>query len=355
MSLAPIGYIDETDGNQVSSIDLLAIARALLRRWKLILATMLTVLMATYGILKLVPSRYKSTIQVLVYDPQQQIDTTVQKPISPFVDAVGYDAMNTQINVLKSKSVALRVATELGLDNDPEFQPHNWLADLEERLAILGWGRNRKKTGQTSAATEEGKPRKLDEAADALVERLQVWPESYIINVSVASQNPVMAQRLATTIAEDYLSSQREARQQALERVAGWLKLRVDDLQSRVLQTEAEIEKVKVESGLSELESTSIREQIRELNIRLMAARADVNEKRAHLEQARRVIETNRDIQSIPELTASVTLTELRQKQMQMSLLATDLEKRLGVPRCLAGFPLYARDRGGSIGRADIA
>ena len=70
------------------------------------------------------PSRYKSTVEILVYDPQQQIDATVQKPISPFVDALGNDAINTEINILKSKSVALRVASELGLDTDPEFQSH---------------------------------------------------------------------------------------------------------------------------------------------------------------------------------------------------------------------------------------
>ena len=110
-------------GAQAPSMDLLATLKGVLSRWKLVATITLVTLVATYCVVKFaVPSRYKSTVEILVYDPQQQIDATVQKPISPFVDALGSDAINTEINILKSKSVALRVASELGLDTDPEFQ-----------------------------------------------------------------------------------------------------------------------------------------------------------------------------------------------------------------------------------------
>ena len=128
-------------GAPAPSIDLFAILGRALRRWKLITAITLSALTATYGVLQFVPSLYKSTVEILVFDPQRQIDAAVQKPISPFVDAVGYDAISTEINVIKSKSVALRVARELSLDRDPEFQPHNPLAELAERLGFPRLGR----------------------------------------------------------------------------------------------------------------------------------------------------------------------------------------------------------------------
>ena len=140
-----------------------------------------------------------------------------------------------------------------------------------------------------------------------------------------------MAQRLASTIANDYLASQREARQEALQRVATWLKGRVDDNQSRVLETEASIEKLKAEVGIHDTGFNNITEQqIGELNTKLMAVRAEVDEKRVRLEQARHVIDTNGDIQSIPELTASAVLTELRQKQTQLNWRASDLQNKVG-------------------------
>ena len=80
------------NGAPAPSMDLLGMLKGVLSRWKLVAVITLAVLVATYGIVKLVvPSRYKSTVEILVFDPQRQIDATVQKPISPFVDAVGND------------------------------------------------------------------------------------------------------------------------------------------------------------------------------------------------------------------------------------------------------------------------
>ena len=206
-------------GAQAPSMDLLATLKGVLSRWKLVATITLVALVTTYCVVKFaVPSRYKSTVEILVYDPQQQIDATVQKPISPFVDALGSDAINTEINILKSKSVALRVASELGLDTDPEFQVREFrigglvsqlgvaaerlgitslaerlglmglserlgIADLAERLGFAGPGRADDNAQQSISAAEQ-KAEKLDQAADELVKRLEVWQESYIIFVS---------------------------------------------------------------------------------------------------------------------------------------------------------------------------
>src|SRR5271163_5224374 len=106
----PIEYTEDVGGAQAPSTDFFPILVAVLRRWKLVTAITLFALIATYSVVKLlVASVYESTVEILVYDPQRQIDAAVQKPISPFVDPVGNDAMNTEISVLRSKSVALRV------------------------------------------------------------------------------------------------------------------------------------------------------------------------------------------------------------------------------------------------------
>ena len=235
--------------------------------------------------------------------------------------------MTTEIDVIKSKSVALRVTNELGLDKDPEFQPHGRFGEFAK---WLGFGRADNGI-PTAGGTEQEKTARLDETADALLANLQVWSESYIISVAATSQSPITAQRLASTIANDYLATQREARQQALQRVAGWLKSRVDDLRSRLLGADAAIEKLKAESGIRDTGSYNvIAQRIRDLNGELMAAHIQVDEKRAQIEEARRVIDTNGDIQSIPALTASVVLTQLRQQQAVLSWRAAELQNKLG-------------------------
>jgi len=113
--------------------------------------------------------------------------------------------------------------------------------------------------------------------------------------------------------------------------VATWLKARADDLQSRISKTEASIDKLTAESGIGDTDSVKIKEQqISDLNTQLVTAREEVNDKRAHLEQARNVIDTNGDIDSIPELTASTTLTELRRKKMELSWSLAGLQNKMG-------------------------
>ncbi len=342
--------VEGIGGAQAPSIDLVALLRGILRRWKLVAAITLSVSIATYGLVKLtVPSQYKSTVEILVYDPQRQIDATIQKPISPFVDAMGSDAINTEINILKSKSVALRVARELGLDTDPEFQSHDLqlghlaerlglgnlaerlgLAHVAERLGFPNLGQGSAINEQTNSSTEQT-AEKLDRAADELIKRLDIWQDAYIIFVSATARDPAKAQRLASTIANDYLASQREARQEALDHVAAWLKGRMDNLHSRVLETEASIEELTAKGGVQDAESDKVRDQqIRDLNTQLMTAREEVNDKNAHLEQARHLIDTNGELDNIPELTASTALMELRRKKMELNWSLADLQNKFG-------------------------
>ena len=142
-------------------------------------------------------------------------------------------------------------------------------------------------------------------------------------------------------------------RQEALDHVAAWLKGHIDNLQSRVLETEASIEKLKAESGVRDSESDRVKEQqISDLNAQVMTAREEVNDKRARFEQAQHVIDTNGDIasipeptgsaieresrrnnsdvQGIPEVTASDTLKELRQRRMELNSRLADLQSRFG-------------------------
>lgn len=323
--------MEDAGSARAPSVDIFAILIAALMRWKLIATIALVAMIATYGVVKLVPSRYMSTVEILVYDPQQQINAEVQKPISPFVDAVGNDAMTTEIDILKSKSVALRVASELGLDKDPEFQPVNVPTKLAELLGLSRVAQALRRLDPKVGSAEDERAERLDQAADGLLKSVNVWQEAYVLFVSATANSPVKAQNLAATVAKDYLSSQREARQEALQRVASWLKGRVDNLQSRMLETEASIEKLKSENDIRDTDFNNQRQQqIGQLNTQLATDRTQVEEKRARLEQLHSVIDANGDLQSFPEVTASATLTALRQKQAELSSHATDLQNRLG-------------------------
>ena len=298
------------------------------RRWKLIACFTLAALVTAHTAAGYVRPLYRSTVELLVYDPQRQIDSAIQKPISAFVSGIGYDAINTEVSIIKSKSVALRVASKLHLDQDPEFQARSRLDDVLNLLRLSHLARTLGGEGEEASAHEADR---LDRVADVLMGRTEAWPNSYIISIAVSSLEPGKAQLLAQTIANDYLSGQREARQEALQRVATWLQDRVNGLRTRMLETEANIEKLKSDNGIRDTELSVVREQqISLLTSQLMTAREELNQRRARLDQTRRIIDSNGDIQSIPELAASQTLAVLRQKQALLRLRLDVLERAWG-------------------------
>jgi capsular exopolysaccharide synthesis family protein len=297
--------------------------------WKLITAIPALSLIAAYCVLMMVLPVYKSTVELLVFDPRQQVDSTIQKRVFD-TDAI---AINTEIEVIRSKSLAVRVAKELGLEKDEEFQHRSQLALWLRWLGL--WDSNQPRDArQTAGGVDEATAALVDKAADALQAHIQVErvPLSYALEVSVASENPAKSQRLAAAIADYYLAGQREAHLEAVQRVANWLRSRLDELQSRVLEAETSIEKLKAKSGLGSTggKANVSEQQISDLNTQLMLARNDVANRRAAMEQARRVLENDGDVREIPQVMDSNFISQLHRQQSELSRREAELRDKVG-------------------------
>src|SRR5258708_19949380 len=94
-----------------STMDLWSIIGVLLRHWKLIVAVPILATVATSGALRLVHPLYKSTVEILVVDPKQQLNGAINRPLTPF--DVDNAAMTSEIPVISSKPLALRIAPHL--------------------------------------------------------------------------------------------------------------------------------------------------------------------------------------------------------------------------------------------------
>jgi polysaccharide biosynthesis transport protein len=330
-----------------SPVDIRALIDGLVRRWRLIAAIPLICFLVTLTGLQLVPSSYLASSQLLIFDPQWRTEVPVGEQRSP---SVNFDtvAINTEIEVLKSAALALRVARELRLDQYPEFQQHSRVAGLVDQLGLSGavvrlrellephsFGEAEPAADHLAVAPDPAKveDERIDIAAAILRERLQVdrLPFSYVLVVSVISGAPDMAQRLVAAVVDDYLADQRETRQTALQQMSLWLKERLFELKSRVVETETAIEKLKAQSGLSDTGKGSINEQqITDLNAQLMLARAEVAEKRARLEHAREPPDGNGGLQNLAEGGTSPLMAQLRLQQSELVRREAELRAKLG-------------------------
>lgn len=334
----------DTDGTiENTTLDVEAMIAGIGRRWKLILAVLVVCITAAVIGLGMIPPQYEATVLLLIFDPQWQIATPSEQgtPVSDF-DTV---AINTELEVIKSAALSRRVARELRLDQYPEFQPRSRLAGLIASFGLSGiankWFEAVRPdpTGPPVApeqSTERPRPedRKIEIAAALLRQHLRVdrVPFSYVLAVSARANNPVLGQRVAEKVVDDYLAEQRETRQKALQEMALWLKDRLTELKTRVVDTETEIEKLKAKSGLTDTGKGNIRElQIADLNAQLMVARTDIADKRARLEQARQLLDSNNSrVSSVPETATSPLMTQLLLEQSELTRREAELRAKFG-------------------------
>ncbi len=327
--------------------DIGKLVSGLARRWKLIVAVPLVLLLVVHLVLQAVPSVYQASIQVLVFDPQQAAAIALgqQTPNAQDFDTV---AINTEVEILKSTSLSMQVAKELKLYDNPEFQRHGMVEQL------LGWlhlpSDGRLATGlQSFVADIRGDGAKdqapvpadpaaqlaarLAIAAGMLRDRITVdhVSMSYVLIVSVKSHDPQLAERLVSTIIDIYFRGQREAWRKALDEQVTRLSAKLAELATRVVETDTEIDKLRAKTGLSEAGPGSANaEQIAQLNTQLSLARSAVDDKRIRLEQARHLIATNGDLLDMPEASASPVVGQLRLQRTQLSQELAQLRAKLG-------------------------
>jgi polysaccharide biosynthesis transport protein len=315
-----------------TTFDIRAMIDGLAHRWLMIVTIALCFFLVTFAGLMTTSPAYEASVQVLIFDPQWQTEapSDERRASGENFDTV---AINTEIEVLRSAALSLRVARELRLDEHREFQLHSRVEELLEHHHFgIGYDTL---TPRTEVALESAKvkDKRVEIAAAILRQRVHVnrVPSSYVLVVSITSESPQLAQLLVATVVDDYFADQRETRQKALQKMALWLQERLFDLKARVVDTETAMEKLKAQSGLSDTEKGSVNEQqITDLNAQLMLARAEVAEKRARLVQARQPSKGVDAPLSLSEALISPLMGQLRLQQSEMRRREAQLRAKLG-------------------------
>jgi succinoglycan biosynthesis transport protein ExoP len=354
-------------------VDLRTVLGRLARRWKLFAAIPPLCLVATFAIFRSIPVAYQSEVQLLIFDPQGQMEVANGQPQESARD---FDTatINTEIQVIKSTALLRRVAQKLRLDEYPEFERRGGVNGPLDRLGLSRIVNGLQRLVEPPNAAEphstahlktarnpaKAAAERIDTATKILGERLRVDPVpfSYVFVVSVTLHSPELAQLVAAKVVDEYLVDQREARQSALQQTALWLKARLSDLKSRVVESETAMEKLKAQSGLSDTGKGSVNEQqITDLNAQLMVARAEVAEKRAQLQQAQQASASNGALEGVAEGVSSPLMSQLRLQESELERRAAMLQSKLGERHAevlaadaqLAGINKAMRDEAGHI------
>jgi uncharacterized protein involved in exopolysaccharide biosynthesis/Mrp family chromosome partitioning ATPase len=250
------------------------------------------------------PHRFTAATQILIDPTDLRAVTHELSPASQVSDAALLQ-VESQVRVLGSDDVLRRVVDSEGLARDPEFArgPSLLRALTDRLLGLFGLGHGSVAADPTLTALNDLRRRVQVKRAE----------RTYVVEVSVSSDDPAKAARLANAVAQAYLLEQTQVRADAARQISQSLTARLNELKERVHQAEERVETFKASNNIVGVNGQLVNEQqLSDLNNQLAAARGRTGAAKARLDQVEVVQRAKGEIGAFPEAVQSPTITALR-------------------------------------------
>lgn len=248
-------------------------------------------------------------------------------------------AIESQVQILKSEELAIKVIKAWKLDQRPEFtQPRSlmmaWLgAAMQQLRSVLSFGND------SIEVKAKGIPRDvIDEFAKRLT--IKRADETYVINIRFDAEERKLAADIANAVASAYLDEQLDARFDSIKRASTWLEARKDELRQLANAADLAVQKYKADNGI---QITGSRNGFGDAQAQLLSdtrlskadadlaeARRDTDQKQARYDQIMRAINAGDLNFSVPEAQTSEVITRLRLRISENLTRLTEFTKRYG-------------------------
>ncbi len=319
------------DGGE--SLEVSGVFSILRRRKWLVLGVVVAGTVLTTAVGLQIPPSYTAEAE-LVFDPRQpnyldQIEAVVTGlPAEP-------STIVTQIRLLQSRSFQARVMEDLGLFDDPEFNPYAGLPEgvapttpREGLAAVLSFVPRDWLVALGLAepprvlTPEEAERRGREIALGRFRASLEILgDQSYVIGIAFTAEDPEKAARIVNRIAEMFVEDHLKTKLLATNRASLWLEERLQTLKEEVRQAEEAVERFRAENGLvaAEAEGPTLSDQeLAELNRELIRLRTELADKRARLAEVRKLQQGDGSLDSVPEVAASPIIAALRNEETEL-------------------------------------
>jgi exopolysaccharide transport family protein len=341
--LRPTGGEFSSPGAQEQpGLDLHRQLALLRRRLKFCLAIALIVFLGMVIFTFHATPKYTAMAQVMLDQRQQQV-TDVKEVLSGLPPESG--VVETEVEVLKSRTLADKVVTALNLDQDREFNPA--LAPPGLRQVVFGavsglFGVSDRPRGARTELQEEIARARV---VDSVLSRLKVARSglTFVINISFQSTSAQKAALIANTFADKYLTAQLDAKFDATKRANDWLNSRLSGLREQAEASEAAARQFEAANGLVGVQSapgpgggasingaTIAQQEISNLSTQVAAARAQLAEAQANLGTARAQLANGSTGGDVGGALTSPVIQSLRKQHADISSQVADLSGKYG-------------------------
>lgn len=289
-------------------------------RRSLILKVFLATVALAVVVALLLPTVWTSTAVVMLDSRKNNItDMSAVLSQTPSDPA----SIQNQIQILQSRELAARVAEQLDLIHDPEFNAAAAPPSLTAMLNPRNWA-------NTEAPS-------LERQQDAVVDALQKHVSADAIglsttfNITVKASNPEKAARIANALARAYVGDQVATKVDAAQNTVQWLGNRVNNLAEQLQIQDAAIARYKAQHGLNDSGpgNSLVDQAMSGINGQIVQARSDLAEKQAEYDRIT-ALERSGNAADISNVVASPLIIQLREQEATLHQQESDLATKYG-------------------------
>lgn len=300
----------------VHPLDLRDVVSFLWREWLFILSILAAAaVIGTVLLLRQTPL-YTASSEILLDSRRDKLADPVQTDM-----VVNFAEVENQMEIIRSTALLRRVVEKERLEAREE--------------PAAGAARASASARSDQDVTELAQlPPEVTRGIQALKAGLQVTrSKGHLITVSFTSSDPQRAARIANAIAAAYIVDKLDTRYEGAKRAAAWLTGRIAELRNQVRDAEKAVEdfreKHQLQQGTANL--TLNQQQLADLNARLVAARADLAEKKARVDLLKSIDDKGGDLQRLlPDMVNSPLVATLRNQLAAVNQRESDLVARYG-------------------------
>ncbi len=325
-----------------TELDLRALSQALWRRAWLFAALAVCVAVGTYVGLSFVTPTYTADTRILI----EQRELPLTRPRDQSTDTSNpFDelAIQSQVEVLKSREIADAVVDSLNLTSHPEFDPASNPSLIRSLLIAVGL----KKSPTDSSIRQR--------VMESYFDRLSVFPvqKSRVIGVEFSASDPKVAADVANAVADEFVRLQQDAKHQSAVAATEWLQQEIERLRGRVADAEQAVADYQTNHGLFSVDGTNqdtgsgsggsnndnlSTQQLGDINAELARARAARAEAQARADLVQKLLDDGGSLDSSEEVLNSPLIQRLREREVALLAQIAELSTTLlpGHPRIRA-------------------
>jgi succinoglycan biosynthesis transport protein ExoP len=275
---------------------------------------------------------YKSTVTLMLEEETSRmlsIEDTFgyQTPVSR--DLRGF---NTQLKLLKSKSLAERVVQKADLltreDYKESISRRRGFFRTIRNILTLGWLRSGRKESDQGTISEFS-PNPYSRMAEGLRNKIEVKPirDTKLVELSYVSPSPKLSAEIVNTVAREFKNFSVDMRLQTTKQASDFMSGQIDSLSLELSEKNAELQRYSKEKDiflLNPTESTAVNE-LSALNQAYTDARLETIEKQTIFRELQDL-----DADTIPRFVDNPAIQQLKADYLREKANFEDISKEYG-------------------------